>query len=83
MPAATPVPDTAIVKVGLAASEVRVTVPLALPLDFGENVSVNVVLCEAFSEMGVLIPLIENALLLTESWEIDTADESALVIVTV
>lgn len=43
-PGATPVPDTLIVKLGLVSLEVIVTVPLALPLDFGANVTVNVVL---------------------------------------
>ena len=39
-----PVPDSAIVRVELDASEVMVTVPLALPADCGENATVNVVL---------------------------------------
>jgi hypothetical protein len=65
VPAATPVPDTAMVNEGFGASDVMVTVPVAFPLDLGENVSVKVVLCAAFSEIGVVIPVMENALLLT------------------
>ena len=66
-PGATPVPETDIVNVGFAASEVTVTVPLALPLDFGANVTVKVVLWDAPTDTGVDIPLIENAELLTET----------------
>ena len=57
VPAVTPVPDNAIVSVGLEPSEVIVTVPLALPLVCGENFTVNVVLCEALRVRGVVIPL--------------------------
>jgi len=46
---------------------VTVTVPLALPLEVGANVTVNVVLWDAFNETGVLMPLIENTELLTET----------------
>ena len=41
-PGATPVPDTLMVR--LEALDVMVTVPLAFPLAFGSNVTVNVVL---------------------------------------
>ena len=64
---ATPVPETDIVNVGFAPLEATVTVPLALPLDVGANVTVNVVLWDAPSETGVDIPVIENAELLTET----------------
>lgn len=43
-PEATPVPDTLMVRLGLGALDVTVTVPLALPLAFGANVTVNVAL---------------------------------------
>jgi hypothetical protein len=43
-PGATPVPDTLMVRLGLTALDVMVTVPLAFPLAFGANVTVNVVL---------------------------------------
>jgi len=66
-PAATPVPDKLMVRLGLGASDVMVTVPLAFPLAFGANVTVNVVLLDAASVTGVVIPLIENGLSLTET----------------
>ena len=66
-PAATPVPDTAMVKLGFEASEVMVIVPFAFPLDFGANVTVNVVLWDAPTATGVDIPLIENAELSTDT----------------
>ena len=44
VPAATPVPDKGSVKVEFEASEVIVTVPLALPLACGEKATVKVVL---------------------------------------
>lgn len=81
-PGVTPVPETAIAKDGLDPLEAMVTVPLTLPLDFGANVIVNVVLCDPPRLSGVDIPLIENALLSTDTAEIDTLEESPLVIVT-
>jgi hypothetical protein len=66
-PGATPVPETAIVKLGLGPSEAMVTVPLAFPPAFGANVTVNVALFDAPSVTGIEIPLIENAELLTET----------------
>ena len=56
-PGATPVPLKGTVSVGLEPSEVIVTLPLALPLVVGANVTLNVVDCEAFRVRGVLIPL--------------------------
>lgn len=44
LPGATPVPDSAMLRVGLDPSERIVTVPLALPLDCGAKDTVNVVL---------------------------------------
>lgn len=57
VPGVTPVPDSPMVSDGFDASEVIVTVPLAAPADCGENATVNVVLCDAFSVKGVVIPL--------------------------
>jgi len=57
VPGVTPVPVSDIVKVGFEAFEVIVTVPLALPVACGANVTVNVVFCEGFSVRGVVIPL--------------------------
>ena len=56
-PGETPVPDEATVKVGLVAFEVMVTVPLALPVVWGANVTVKVLVCEAPSVSGTVIPL--------------------------
>ena len=56
-PAETPVPDKAIVKVGLEALEEMVTVPLALPVVWGAKVTVNVLAWDAFSVSGVVMPL--------------------------
>jgi len=44
VPGATPVPDSAMLRVGFDPSERIVTVPLALPLDCGAKDTVNVVL---------------------------------------
>ena len=44
LPGATPVPDSAMLRVGFDPSERIVTVPLALPLDCGAKDTVNVVL---------------------------------------
>lgn len=65
-PAATPVPDKDIVSVGLGASEVIVTVPLAFPLALGAKVTVKLVLCEAASVSGVVAPVREKPAPLTE-----------------
>jgi hypothetical protein len=56
-PTASPVPDSGMVRVGFEASEVTVTVPLVLPLVCGAKATVRVVLCEALSVSGVVIPL--------------------------
>jgi hypothetical protein len=56
-PGETPVPDNAMVIEGFEASEVIVTVPLALPLPCGAKATVKVVLWEALSVNGVVIPL--------------------------
>jgi len=64
-PAVTPVPVNAIVSDGFGASEVTVTVPVALPLAVGLKLTVNVVLCDAARVNGVVIPLTENPLPLT------------------
>ena len=65
-PAVTAVPETPIVNDELGASEAMVTDPGAFPLDFGENVTVNVALCDTPRLSGVVTPLIENAVLSTE-----------------
>ena len=60
-----------------------VTVPLRLPVVCGANVAVNVVLCEALSAKGVVMPLSLNALPLTAACVIFTVDPELLVRVTV
>jgi hypothetical protein len=55
------------VRLGLEALDVMVTVPVAFPLAFGVNVTVNVLLWDAPSETGVDIPVIEKAELFTET----------------
>jgi len=55
--AAVPVPDSAMVRVGLEALEVRVTVPVALPPAVGANATLKVVLCPAVSVTGAVMPL--------------------------
>ena len=59
-PGATPVPDKGMVKVGLGAFEVMVTLPLAFAADCGVKVTLNVALCPAVSVTGVVIPLTVN-----------------------
>jgi hypothetical protein len=56
-PNATPVPDRGTVREGFEASDVIVTVPLALPLACGAKATVKVVLWEALSVNGIVIPL--------------------------
>jgi hypothetical protein len=55
--AAAPVPESDIVRVGLDAFEVMVTLPLAAEADCGANVTVKLVLCPAVSVTGAVIPL--------------------------
>jgi hypothetical protein len=66
-PGETPVPETVIANDGLDALELMVTVPAVLPLDFGANAIVNVALCDPARLSGVVIPLMENAVLSTET----------------
>jgi hypothetical protein len=56
--AATPVPDTGMVSVGLVAVEVTVRLPPAAAAAVGANLTVNVALCPPFNVTGVVIPLI-------------------------
>lgn len=55
--AATPVPDNAMVRVGLGPFELMVTVDCTAPAVCGAKVTVNVVLAEAFSVRGAATPL--------------------------
>jgi hypothetical protein len=56
-PGVTAVPDNGMVRVGLEAFEVIVTLPVTFPADSGVNVALNVALCPAVSVTGELIPL--------------------------
>ena len=67
VPAATPAPDNGMLNEGFDAFEVTVTVPLALPALAGANLTEIDVVCPADNVNGVVIPLTENPLPLTES----------------
>jgi hypothetical protein len=82
-PAESPVPLRAVVRFELEALDVMVTVPVELPTDCGANVRVKVVLSEAFSVNGAVIPLISNAAPLTEAFETLTLVVPVLVSVVV
>jgi hypothetical protein len=77
------VPDNGKDSEGLGASEVIVTLPLALPAVSGENVAVNVVVCDALSARGVVIPLSLKPVPLTEACEMLTVAPVLLVSVIV
>ena len=57
VPWATHVPVTGMVRVGLDAVEVMVTLPLALAADVGANLTLKVVLWPAVRVSGVVMPL--------------------------
>ena len=59
-PGASPVPDKGMVKVGLVAFEVTVTLPLADAADCGVNVTLKAALWPAVSVTGAVIPLRPN-----------------------
>jgi hypothetical protein len=65
-------PDNAIVRAGLDAFEVMVTVPLAAPAAVGVNVTLNVALCPAFNVTGTETPLRLNPVPLVPTCEIVT-----------
>ena len=64
-PAARPVPDNPMLRVGFEAFDVTVTVPVALPAVEGVNVTLKVVLAPAANVTGVEIPLKLNPVPLT------------------
>jgi len=57
VPCVTPVPVTGMVRVGLDAVEVIVTLPLALAVDVGANLTLKVALWPAVRVSGVVMPL--------------------------
>ena len=83
VPGETAVPDNGTVKVGFEAFEVIVTVPLGLPVVWGAKVTVNVLVCEAPSVTGTVMPLSWNPVPLIEACEITTLVPPVFVSVTV
>jgi hypothetical protein len=59
-PGVIPVPVNGMVRVGLDAVEVIVTLPLTPPADGGANLTVKVALCPPVSVIGAVIPLKVN-----------------------
>lgn len=80
-PGVTPVPDNAMVRGELAASEARLRLPLAEPAALGMNFTVNAMLCPAAMLAGKVSPLIEKAALLTSAFETVTVLPPVLVTV--
>jgi hypothetical protein len=71
--AATPVPVSATVAGDPGALLVMVRLPLALPVDVGENCALKVLASPAFNVSGSVNPLVLNALPVTLTWETDNA----------
>ena len=78
---AAPMPDKGIVSVEFEASEVTVTVPLALPVEPGANFTVKFVLCPALSVKDELMPLSVNPVPLIATFETETVEPPVFVIV--
>ena len=72
-PGAVPVPESAMLRGELDASETIDTVPLAEPALVGAKITVNVTLWFAESVAGKLKPLTEKAVPVTLAWEMVTA----------
>lgn len=81
LPAAAPVPDNGMARVGSEAFEVMVTPPLALPAESGVNVTLKFAVWPAASVSGVVIPLKLNPAPLIATCEIVTLEPPALVMV--
>ena len=79
----TAVPVSGIDKDGLEAFEVTVTVPLALLVEVGANVTVNDVLCPGVSVTGGVMPEILNPVPDTEAAEMVALVPPVLVAVSV
>lgn len=82
-PGEVPVPDNGNASDGLEASEVIVTVPVAVPADCGANVTLKVMLWEGFRVSGAVIPLRRKPVPLTAACEMLTLVPPLLVSVTV
>jgi len=81
-PCARPVPESGTERVGLPASELIVSVPLAAPAAVGANITLNVALCPAVIVAGRLGPVKLNPLPLADALETVTLTPPVLVIVT-
>jgi hypothetical protein len=68
--AAVPVPDSVMVRVGLEAFEVIVTLPPTLPADPGVNLTLKTTLWPDVNVTGAVIPLRLNPVPLIPTWEI-------------
>jgi hypothetical protein len=79
--AAVPVPESGMVRVGLEAFDVTVTLPLSVAAVVGSNPTLNEVLCPAPSVTGVAMPLTLNPVPLAATWEIVTLALPVFVIV--
>jgi hypothetical protein len=79
--AAVPVPERGIVKVGLAALEVTVTLPLSLAAVAGSKLTLNVAPCPAPRVIGVAMPLTLNPEPLAATCEIVTLELPVFVMV--
>jgi hypothetical protein len=80
-PAATPVPDSGIVRVGFEPFEVIVMLPLTAPADGGLNETLKLALWPDVSVTGAVIPLRVNPLPLIPTFEIVTLDPPVFVTV--
>ena len=80
-PGVIPVPDNGMVRVGFEAFDVMVTLPLAAPAEAGANFTLKVALWPAVRVTGAVMPLILNALPLTETCEMVTVDPPVFVTV--
>lgn len=74
-------PASGIVSVGFEASDVTVTVPLALPAAVGVNVTLNVALAPAARVTGAVMPLMVKPVPVAATLEMVTVEPPVLAIV--
>ena len=72
LPWVTPVPESAMLRLGFDPFEVIVTLPLTAPAADGANLTVNEVLCPAFRVRGNVSPLMLKPAPVVEAAEIVT-----------
>jgi len=80
-PAAVPVPDSGIFRVGFDAFEATARLPLALPADDGVKMTLKVMLCPEVRVIGGLRPVTPKAAPVTVSWDMVTLEPPTLVTV--